>query len=371
MRDEPMAPPRVPRGSAPPAGPAPTLGPVDTVMTDPAVGLVLEGRYRLEERVARGGMSTVYAATDLRLHRTVAVKVMAEHLAHDPAFVDRFTREARATAMLSHVNVVSVSDQGADQGLVFLVMELVRGRTLRDLLQARGRLTVGEAFAVLEPVLAGLTAAHRAGIVHRDIKPENVLIGHDGTVKVADFGLARALTGTGQTSHTGGVLIGTVAYLAPEQLERARADARSDVYAAGLVLFEMLTGHPPYGGDTPLAVAYQHVHHDVPAPSAEVPGVPWQVDELVTRTTRRDPAARPLDAGAFLAELTDLRADLGLARVPVPTGRPADNPTQTLRPTNRPTAPRPRHPSSPGGDPRTEVIGGSRPERARGTSMLP
>jgi serine/threonine-protein kinase len=347
---------------------------VDTVVTDPVVGLVLEGRYRLEERLARGGMSTVYAATDLRLHRTVAVKVMAEHLAHDPAFVDRFTREARATAMLSHVNVVSVSDQGSDQGLVYLVMELVRGRTLRDLLQARGRLTVGEAFAVLEPVLAGLTAAHRAGIAHRDVKPENVLISVDGQVKVADFGLARAVAGTGQTSHTGGVLIGTVAYLSPEQLERGRSDARSDVYAAGVMFYELLTGHPPYAGDSALAVAYQHVHHDVPAPSAEAPGVPWQVDELVGRTTRRDPAARPLDAGAFLAELTDLRADLGLARVPVPTGRPADNPTATLRPINRATAPRPRHPSTPG-DPRTEVINGPRAPRGRddgrGTTVLP
>ena len=332
-------------------------------MTDPVVGLVLEGRYRLEERLARGGMSTVYAATDLRLHKTVAVKVMAEHLAHDPTFVDRFTREARAAAMLSHANVVGVSDQGSDQGLVFLVMELVRGRTLRDLLQARGRLTVAEAFAVLEPVLAGLTAAHRAGIVHRDIKPENVLIGQDGVVKVADFGLARAVVGTGQTSQTGGVLIGTVAYLSPEQLERGRADARSDIYAAGIVLYEMLTGHPPFGGDTPLAVAYQHVHHDVPAPSAEVPGLPWAVDELVARTTRRDPGGRPLDAGAFLAELTHVRKDLGIEPVPVPTGRSTAGPG-TLRPTNRPT--RPRHPS----DPMTEVLGG-RSDRAGRTSMLP
>ncbi|MGY2004067.1 Stk1 family PASTA domain-containing Ser/Thr kinase [Blastococcus sp. SYSU DS1024] len=338
---------------------------MDTAVTDPVVGLVLEGRYRLEERVARGGMSTVYAATDLRLHKTVAVKVMAEHLAHDPTFVDRFTREARAAAMLSHVNVVGVSDQGSDQGLVFLVMELVRGRTLRDLLSARGRLTVAEAFAVLEPVLAGLTAAHRAGIVHRDIKPENVLIGVDGVVKVADFGLARAVVGTGQTSQTGGVLIGTVAYLSPEQLERGRADARSDIYAAGIVLYEMLTGHPPFGGDTPLAVAYQHVHHDVPAPSAEVPGLPWQVDELVARTTRRDPAGRPLDAGAFLAELHDVRTDLGIDPVPVPTGQSTAGPG-TLRPTNRPTRPRPGHPSDPG----TEVLGG-RGSRTGRTSMLP
>ncbi|MGK5171345.1 Stk1 family PASTA domain-containing Ser/Thr kinase [Geodermatophilus sp. CPCC 205761] len=343
---------------------------METAVTDPVVGLVLEGRYHLQERLARGGMSTVYAAQDLRLHRTVAVKVMAEHLAHDPTFVDRFTREARAAAMLSHPNVVSVSDQGSDQGLVFLVMELVRGRTLRDLLQARGRLTIGEAFAVLEPVLSGLTAAHRAGIVHRDIKPENVLIGQDGVVKVADFGLARALTGTGQTSHTGGVLIGTVAYLSPEQLERGKADARSDVYAAGVVLFEMLTGHPPYGGDTPLAVAYQHVHHDMPTPSDEVPGIPWEVDELVARTTRRDPAVRPLDAGAFLADLEDVRNDLGIERVPVPTGRSNAGPG-TLRPTNRPG--RPRHPSDPGPADGTEVLGstGTRPGRGSRTSMLP
>src|SRR4051794_12458699 len=308
-------------------------------------------------------MSTVYSATDLRLHRTVAVKIMAEHLAHDPTFVDRFTREARAAAMLSHSNVVGVSDQGSDQGLVFLVMELVRGRTLRDLLTARGRLTVAEAFAVLEPVLAGLTAAHRAGIVHRDIKPENVLIGIDGVVKVADFGLARAVVGTGQTSQTGGVLIGTVAYLSPEQLERGRADARSDIYAAGIVLYEMLTGHPPYGGDTPLAVAYQHVHHDVPAPSEEVPGLPWAVDELVARTTRRDPGGRPLDAGAFLAEMNRVRKDLGIEPVPVPTGRSNAGPS-TLRPTNRPT--RPRHPSDPG----TEVLGRQMDRHGR-TGVLP
>jgi serine/threonine-protein kinase len=337
---------------------------VDTAVSDPVVGLVLEGRYRLEERLARGGMSTVYSATDLRLHRTVAVKIMADHLVHDPTFVDRFTREARAAAMLSHPNVVSVSDQGSDQGLVFLVMELVRGRTLRDLLQARGRLTVAEAFAVLEPVLSGLTAAHRAGIVHRDIKPENVLISTDGVVKVADFGLARATVGTGRSSATGGVLIGTVAYLSPEQLERGRADARSDIYAAGVVLYEMLTGHPPYGGDTPLAVAYQHVHHDVPAPSDEVPGVPVQVDQLVARTTRRDPGGRPLDAGAFLAELGQVRKDLGIEPVPVPTGRSTARP-DTIRPTNRPT--RPRHPSDPG----TRVLGSGHGDRAGRTSVLP
>ena len=173
--------------------------------------------------------------------------------------------------------------------------------------------------------------------MHRDIKPENVLIGIDGVVKVADFGLARAVVGTGQTSQTGGVLIGTVAYLSPEQLERGRADARSDIYAAGIVLYEMLTGHPPFGGDTPLAVAYQHVHHDVPAPSEEVPGLPWAVDELVARTTRRDPAGRPLDAGAFLAEL-GARAQGPRHRAGPGAHRPQHRRPRTrcARPTGRP-----------------------------------
>ena len=304
--------------------------PTEVDLGDPLVGLLLEGRYRLEERLARGGLSTVYVATDLRRHATVAVKVMAQHLVHDASFVDRFTREARAAAMLSHPNVVSVSDQGSDQGLVYLVMELVRGRTLRDLLAARGRLSVAESFAVLEPVLAGLTAAHRAGIVHRDVKPENVLIGVDGTVKLADFGLARAIVGPGQTRLSGGVLIGTVAYLPPEQLESGLADARSDVYSAGVMLYEMLTGHPPFAGDTPLAVAYQHVHHDVPAPSEEVGGLPRMIDELVARTTRRDPSGRPVDAGAFLAELGHVRTDLAIERVPVPGGRTAASVLPTI-----------------------------------------
>ena len=267
--------------------------------------------------------------------------------------------------MLSHPNVVAVSDQGSDQGLVFLVMELVRGRTLRDLLTARGRLTVAEAFAVLEPVLSGLTAAHRAGIVHRDIKPENVLIGIDGVVKVADFGLARAVVGTGQTSQTGGVLIGTVAYLSPEQLERGRADARSDIYAAGIVLYEMLTGHPPYGGDTPLAVAYQHVHHDVPAPSAEVPGLPWPVDELVAPhhppRPGRPPARRRRVPGRAAPTV---RKDLGIEPVPVPDRPQHRRPGHAAaRPTARPARATPS-------DPGTAVLG-QRTDRAGRTSMLP
>lgn len=287
-------------------------------MLDPVVGLVLENRYRVERRLARGGMSTVYEGVDLRLDRRVAIKVMAEALASDPAFLASFNREARSAARLSHLNVVSVSDQGQDDGVVFLVMELVRGQTLREVIHENGRLTPEQAFAVLAPTLSGLSAAHRTGLIHRDVKPENILLSSDGVVKVADFGLAKAVAETGTTSVTSGVLLGTVAYLAPEQIERGSADARSDVYAAGIVLYEMLTGRPPYAGDTALSVAYQHVNNDVPLASDTVPSLPMEIDELVASATRRDPAARPLDAGAFLAALLDVSTDLDMAQVTVP-----------------------------------------------------
>ena len=291
---------------------------METALLDPVVGLVLENRYRVERRLARGGMSTVYEGTDLRLDRPVAIKVMAEALASDPAFLASFNREARSAARLSHLNVVSVSDQGQDGGVVFLVMELVRGQTLREVIHENGRLSPEQAFAVLAPTLAGLSAAHRTGLIHRDVKPENILLSSDGVVKVADFGLAKAVAETGTTSVTSGVLLGTVAYLAPEQIERGNADARSDVYAAGIVLYEMLTGRPPYSGDTALSVAYQHVNNDVPLPSDTVPSLAVEIDDLVSSATRRDPAARPLDAGAFLAALFDVSTDLDMASVTVP-----------------------------------------------------
>ncbi|HEX6921506.1 MAG TPA: protein kinase, partial [Actinomycetes bacterium] len=236
---------------------------MDTTISDPLVGRVLDGRYHVESRLARGGMATVYEAVDSRLDRPVALKVMHRNLAEDEEFVSRFIREAKSAARLSHPNVVAVFDQGADDGHVFLAMELVNGRTLRDLLRERGSLTPRQALEILESVLAGLGAAHHAGIVHRDVKPENVLLSDDGRVKVGDFGLARAVTG--HTSHsTTGVLIGTVAYLSPEQVERGVADPRSDVYAAGILLYEMLTGAKPFDGETAIQVAYQHVHDDVP-----------------------------------------------------------------------------------------------------------
>jgi beta-lactam-binding protein with PASTA domain len=294
---------------------------VQTATADPLVGRLLDGRYRIRTRIARGGMSTVYSAVDERLDRHVAIKVMESGLSADPAFADRFTREARASAKLAHINTVAVFDQGAEVTnhgrLVYLVMELVTGRTLRDLLRERGRLDPAEAVSIMEPVLAALAVAHRADLVHRDVKPENILLSDDGVVKVADFGLARAVGTEGAATQVG-MMMGTVAYCSPEQVSRGNTDQRSDVYSAGIVLFELLTGQTPYVGDSAMAVAYQHVHSRVPAPSSRVAGVAHQLDDLVVRATDSNPAGRPADAGAFLAELADVRSDLGLPVVPVP-----------------------------------------------------
>jgi len=283
---------------------------VDTTVSDPIVGRVLDGRYRVGPRLARGGMATVYEAHDSRLDRIVALKVMHRSLADDEEFVTRFIREAHSAARLSHPNVVAVYDQGADQGHVFLVMELVRGRTLRDLIRERGHLSPRQSLEVIEPVLAALGAAHQAGIVHRDVKPENVLLSDDNRIKVADFGLARAVSGNTASTTASGILMGTVAYLSPEQVERGVATPRSDVYAAGILFYEMLTGVKPYDGETAIQVAYRHVHDDVPPPSRVIPGLPAELDALVTRATNRDPEMRPSDARRMLTEVTAARAHL-------------------------------------------------------------
>ena len=314
------------------------------VAVDPLVGRLLDGRYRLERTIARGGMATVYLGTDTRLDRVVAVKVLRASLAEDPEFVERFTREARSAARLSSPDVVAVFDQGKDaaSGVAYLVMEHVRGHTVRDVLRERGRLPAAQTLALLEPVLRALAAAHAAGLVHRDVKPENVLVADDGRVKVADFGLARAFQTSSLTATTG-VLLGTVAYLAPEQVEHGSADPRTDVYAAGVVLWELLTGTPPYESESPLSVAYRHVHEDVPPPGDVVDGVPPAVDDLVLRATRRDPAARPVDAGAFLAEVRAVLADLPEDHDTVVVRRPT--PTQpTLVVPRGPAAARPHRP---------------------------
>ncbi|HET8602919.1 MAG TPA: Stk1 family PASTA domain-containing Ser/Thr kinase [Marmoricola sp.] len=280
---------------------------MERTAADPMIGRVLDGRYRIGARIARGGMAVVYEATDLRLERPVAVKVMHAGLADDEEFVARFEREARAAARLAHPNVVAVFDQGEDVGpdgpTLFLVMEHVPGVTLRDLVRKEAPLAPGRALTLLEPVLSALAAAHEAGMIHRDIKPENVLITDTGQVKVADFGLARAINAETQHTATGGVLIGTVSYLSPELVVAGRADARADVYAAGVLLYEMLTGRKPHQADSPIQVAYKHVHEDVPAPSAAVPGIPAYVDALVARATARDPSMRPADARVLLHQV--------------------------------------------------------------------
>ena len=286
-----------------------TLG-VSSGVTESLLGRVIDGRYRVQSHIADGGMASVYLALDTRLDRDVALKVLRRDLAQDEAFASRFRREARSAARLSHPNVVSVFDQGDDDGHMFLAMEYVPGQTLREVMKAEGPLTPRAALDLMAPVLQALGAAHRAGIIHRDVKPENIILREDdGTVKVADFGLARAVTNQTSYSQTG-VLLGTVAYLSPEQVERGIADARSDVYAAGLILFELLTGTKAITGDTPIHIAYQHVHGSVPAPSSRVSTVPAELDALVALATSRDPDQRPADAGDFLAEVRKSRAML-------------------------------------------------------------
>ncbi|NEA18608.1 Stk1 family PASTA domain-containing Ser/Thr kinase [Streptomyces halstedii] len=280
---------------------------MDTTLQDPLVGQLLDGRYRIDARIAVGGMATVYRAMDTRLDRVLALKVMHPTLATDVAFVERFIREAKSVARLAHPNVVGVFDQGAQGAYVYLAMEYVAGCTLRDVLRERGALQPRAALDILEPVLAALGAAHRAGFVHRDMKPENVLIGDDGRVKVADFGLVRAV---GTVTDTTGSLLGTVSYLAPEQIEHGSADTRSDVYACGVVLYEMLTGSKPHAGDTAAQVIYQHLNEDVPAPSGAVPGLAAGLDALVAEATARDPELRPSDAVALLARSREARAAL-------------------------------------------------------------
>ncbi|GGZ54132.1 serine/threonine protein kinase [Streptomyces inusitatus] len=280
---------------------------MDMTLQDPLVGQVLDGRYRVDARVAVGGMATVYRAVDTRLDRELALKVMHPALAADVSFVERFIREAKSVARLAHPNVVGVFDQGTDGPYVYLAMEYVAGCTLRDVLRERGALRPRAALDILEPVLAALGAAHRAGFVHRDVKPENVLIGDDGRVKVADFGLVRAV---GSVTSTTGAVLGTVSYLAPEQIEEGGSGTRTDVYACGIVLYEMLTGVKPHSGDTPARVLHRHLNEDVPAPSAAVPGLAVALDELVASATARNPEIRPPDAVELLARAHRARAEL-------------------------------------------------------------
>ncbi len=264
-------------------------------------------------------MATVYLATDLRLERRIALKVMHHHLSDDDRFQSRFIQEARAAARLSDPHVVSVFDQGQDDDIAYLVMEYLPGVTLRDLLNEQTRLSLQRTITVMHAVLSGLASAHRAGFIHRDVKPENVLLAEDGRVKIGDFGLARA---TSANTATGQQLLGTIAYLAPELVTQGTADARTDIYALGIMLYEMLTGEQPYRGEQPMQIAYQHATEQVPRPSIKNPGVPEQLDELVLWATEREPDERPDDAQVMLDRLREIEDQLGIAPLPA-RGRPS------------------------------------------------
>ena len=286
--------------------------------SDPLVGAVLDGRYRVDTLIATGGMSGVYRGLDLRLDRPVALKIMDSRYAGDSQFLTRFQREARAVAKLKAPGLVAVYDQGIDGRHPFLVMELIEGGTLRELLVERGPMPPHAVAAVLRPVLGGLAVAHQQGLVHRDVKPENVLISDDGDVKIADFGLVRAIAEAKITSTS--VILGTAAYLSPEQVSTGDAGPASDVYSVGILTYELLTGSTPFTGDTALTVAYQRMDHDVTPPSAVIGGVPKQFDEFVLRATARDPADRYVDADEMAADLDAIVDELGLPdfRVPPP-----------------------------------------------------
>ena len=276
-------------------------------------GELIDGRYQLTRQVANGGMASVYEAIDTRLDRKVAVKIMHPHLAQDEAFVNRFIREAKAAAALSHPNIVAVQDQGWNQNgvpAVFIVMELIEGHTLREYLNERGRFEIKDAINYLTPILSALAAAHDLGIVHRDMKPENILISKEGRVKIADFGLARGeLIGSTMTAESS-VILGSVSYLSPEQVQRGVADSRSDVYAVGIVAFEMLTGEKPFTGDSPIQIAYMHVNQEIPSLRTKRKDVPEALDELILQATNRDPDKRPRTAGDFLKALESIQNEI-------------------------------------------------------------
>ena len=331
-------------------------------VSDPLVGAVVDNRYAVRSRLARGGMSTVYLAVDERLEREVALKVLHPHLAADESLLGRLGREAKAAARLSHAHVVGVFDQGTDGPTAYLVMEYIKGHTLRDVINTKGALPPRLALALVDPVVEGLAAAHAAGFIHRDVKPENVLIADDGRIKIGDFGLARAVT----TSTSSGALMGTVAYLPPELVLGKPADARSDIYSVGIMLFEMLTGRQPFDGELPIQVAYRHVNGTVPPPSDLVPGLASEVDELVQWCTANDPQNRPVDGTALLQELRHIRTNLTDAELDLlppaaaarlrgpdgsgdtaPVGDPAPHRTEFIAPVNNPTTVMPARPAPP------------------------
>jgi serine/threonine protein kinase/beta-lactam-binding protein with PASTA domain len=343
---------------------------VSTGVTDPLIGRLIDGRYQVRSRIARGGMATVYLATDLRLERRVAVKVMHGHLADDSQFKQRFIQEARSAARLAHPNVVNVFDQGQDHESAYLVMEYLPGITLRDLLDEYGSLTPQQMIDITEAVLSGLGAAHKAGILHRDLKPENVLLADDGRIKIGDFGLARA---TSANTATGAALLGTIAYLSPELVTRGVADTRSDIYAVGIMMYEMLTGEQPFTGEQPMQIAYRHANEALPAPSSRNSKVPRELDELVHWATAKDPDQRPADARTLLEQLRDTETLLDLpAGAPLHPQKTEVMPAASSRsrfatdPSSLTSAIRPEGPLN---DAATQVLGPRRPPGGPGTEL--
>jgi serine/threonine-protein kinase len=328
------------------------------------IGRLIDGRYQVRSRIARGGMATVYLATDLRLERRVAIKVMHGHLADDESFKQRFIQEARSAARLAHPNVVNVFDQGQDADSAYLVMEYLPGITLRDLLQEYGSLTAEQTLDISDAVLSGLAAAHKAGIVHRDLKPENVLLADDGRIKIGDFGLARAASAN---TATGAALLGTVAYLSPELVTRGVADTRSDIYAVGIMMYEMLTGEQPFTGEQPMQVAYQHANDTVPTPSTRNPRVPAELDELVLWATARDPEQRPRDARAMLDQLHDTEA---LLRTALPAGATSAQRTVVMPSAAPPAATAPTTAFG-GSEAETQILGSRVTARAAAAAEVP
>ena len=272
-------------------------------------GELIDGRYQLISQIAQGGMASIYSALDTRLDRKVAVKIMHPHLAQDEAFVNRFIREAKAAAALTHPNAVSVQDQGWNTNgvpAVFIVMEMVEGSTLREYLDESGKFGVAQTLQYLTAILGALAAAHKLGIIHRDIKPENILISNDGRIKIADFGLAHgALIGSTLTAESS-VVLGSVSYLSPEQVQRGISDARSDVYSTGILAYELLVGEKPFSGDSPIQIAYMHVNNRVPRVSQSRSDIPKELDDLIYAATSSNPDERPRDAGVFLSGIQDI-----------------------------------------------------------------
>ncbi len=303
-------------------------------------GELIDGRYQLISQIAQGGMASIYSAIDTRLDRKVAVKIMHPHLAQDEAFVNRFIREAKAAAALSHPNAVSVQDQGWNTNgvpAVFIVMEMVEGHTLREYLDESGKFGVAQTLQYLTAILGALAAAHKLGIIHRDIKPENILVSNDGRIKVADFGLAHgALIGSTLTAESS-VVLGSVSYLSPEQVQRGISDSRSDVYSTGILAYEFLVGEKPFSGDSPIQIAYMHVNNRVPRVSSRRSDIPKELDDLIYSATSTNPDERPRDAGVFLSAIQDIARSLDPKRnqlsleLDIPMQKISEKPSRTKK----------------------------------------